>query len=103
MWFRSRTVTGVSNRSGDEEGLRLLSRHAFPTSTVLCANDRIAIGLLAAAYEKGLRIGRGPGSAMRIAGHDDHPLSRFTCSTPDATVAQDHAAIAENRSARSLT
>ena len=79
---------------GYEEGLRLLSRHAFPTSTVLCANDRIAIGLLAAAYEKGLRIGRGPGSAMRIAGHDDHPLSRFTCP-PLTTVAQDHAAIAE--------
>lgn len=79
---------------GYEEGLRLLSRHAFPTSTVLCANDRIAIGLLAAAYEKGLKIGRGPGSAMRIAGHDDHPLSRFTCP-PLTTVAQDHAAIAE--------
>lgn len=79
---------------GYEEGLRLLSRHAFPTSTVLCANDRIAIGLLAAAYERGLRVGRGPGSAMRIAGHDDHPLSRFTCP-PLTTVAQDHAAIAE--------
>ena len=79
---------------GYEEGLRLLARRGFPTSTVLCANDRIAIGLLAAAYERGLRIGRGPGSAMRIAGHDDHPLSRFTCP-PLTTVAQDHAAIAE--------
>lgn len=79
---------------GYEEGLRLLSRWSFPTSTVLCANDRIAIGLLAAAYERGLRIGRGPGSAMRIAGHDDHPLSRFTCP-PLTTVAQDHAGIAD--------
>lgn len=79
---------------GYEEGLRLLAARGFPTSTVLCANDRIAIGLLAAAYERGLRIGRGPGSAMRIAGHDDHPLSRFTCP-PLTTVAQDHAAIAE--------
>lgn len=79
---------------GYEEGLRLLSRWSFPTSTVLCANDRIAIGLLAAAYERGLRIGRGPGSAMRIAGHDDHPLSRFTCP-PLTTVAQDHVAIAD--------
>lgn len=81
-------------RIGYEEGLRLFSRHAFPTSTVVCANDRLAIGLLAAAYEKGLRIGRGPGSAMRIAGHDDHPLSRFTCP-PLTTVAQDQAAIAK--------
>lgn len=79
---------------GYEEGLRLLSRWSFPTSTVLCANDRIAIGLLAAAYERGLRVGRGPGSAMRIAGHDDHPLARFTCP-PLTTVAQDHAAIAD--------
>jgi LacI family transcriptional regulator, repressor for deo operon, udp, cdd, tsx, nupC, and nupG len=79
---------------GYDVGLRLLSRHGFPTSTVLCANDRMAIGLLAAAYERGLRVGRGPGSAMRIAGHDDHPLSRFTCP-PLTTVAQDYAAIAE--------
>lgn len=79
---------------GYDEGLKLLSRRGFPTSTVLCANDRMAIGLLAAAYERGLRIGRGPGSAMRIAGHDDHPLARFTCP-PLTTVAQDSAAIAE--------
>lgn len=79
---------------GYDEGLRLLSQRRFPTSTVLCANDRIAFGLLAACYERGLRIGRGPGSAMRIAGHDDHPLSRFTCPAL-TTVAQDHAAIAE--------
>ena len=79
---------------GYTEGLRLLSHHAFPTSTVLCANDRIAIGLLAAAYERGLRVGNGPGCALRIAGHDDHPLSRFTCP-PLTTVAQDHAGIAE--------
>lgn len=85
---------------GYSEGLRLLSRGLFPSSTVLCANDRIAIGLLAAAYERGLRIGRGPGSAMRIAGHDDHPLSRFTCP-PLTTVAQDYVAIAD-RSASAL-
>ena len=83
---------------GYSEGLHLISRRGFPSSTVLCANDRMAIGLLAAAYESGLRVGRGPGCAMRIAGHDDHPLSRFTCP-PLTTVAQDIAAIAE----RSLT
>ncbi|MDE3029140.1 MAG: LacI family DNA-binding transcriptional regulator, partial [Paracoccaceae bacterium] len=79
---------------GYSEGLRLISEHRFLSSTVLCANDRLAIGLLAAAYEKGLRIGRGPGCAMRIAGHDDHPLARFTCP-PLTTVAQDYIAIAE--------
>ena len=79
---------------GHSEGMRLIASRGFPSSTVLCANDRIAIGLLAAAYESGLRVGRGPGCAMRIAGHDDHPLSRFTCP-PLTTVAQDSAAIAE--------
>ncbi len=78
---------------GYTEGLRLIAEHRFPSSTVLCANDRLAIGLLAAAYESGLRVGRGAATAMRIAGHDDHPLSRFTCP-PLTTVAQDYNAIA---------
>lgn len=81
-------------RLGYEQGLRLISGRDIPSSTILCANDRVAIGLLSAAYEKGLRVGRGPGSAMRIAGHDDHPLSRFTCP-PLTTVAQDYTAIGE--------
>lgn len=83
---------------GYSEGLRLIGAHLFPSSTVLCANDRLAIGLLAAAYQSGLRVGRGVATAMRIAGHDDHPLSRFTCP-PLTTVAQDFGAIA----ARSLS
>ncbi len=78
---------------GYTEGMRLIAAHKLPSSTVLCANDRLAIGLLAAAYESGLRVGRGSGMAMRIAGHDDHPLSRFTCP-PLTTVAQDYNAIA---------
>ncbi|NIY73427.1 LacI family transcriptional regulator [Marivivens donghaensis] len=85
---------------GYEEGVRLISNREFPSGTVLCANDRMAIGLLAAAYSKGLRVGRGSGCAMRIAGHDDHPLARFTCP-PLTTVAQDYTAIAE-RSVESL-
>jgi DNA-binding LacI/PurR family transcriptional regulator len=60
---------------------------------VLCSNDRLAIGLLAAAYEKGLRVGRGHGCALRVAGHDDHPFARFTCPSL-TTVSQDYAAIA---------
>ncbi len=79
---------------GRAEGLRTIEAGAFATDTVLCSNDRLAIGLLAAAYEKGLRVGRGPGCALRIAGHDDHPFARYTCP-PLTTVAQDYAAIAE--------
>lgn len=52
---------------------------ALPTDTVLFSNDRLAIGFLAACYERGLRVGRGEGCALRVASHDDHPFSRFTC------------------------
>lgn len=79
---------------GYVEGKRLFEARTLPTNTVLCSNDRLAIGLLSAAYEKGLRVGRGAGCAIRIAGHDDHPFSRFTCP-PLTTVAQDFGAIAE--------
>ena len=81
-------------RIGLEEGMRLISKHALPSDTILCSNDRLAVGLIAAAYQKGLRVGHGPGCALRIAGHDDHPWSKFTCP-PLTTVAQDYSAIAE--------
>ncbi|MCP4307734.1 MAG: LacI family transcriptional regulator, partial [bacterium] len=79
---------------GLSEGKRLISDRNLPSNTVLCSNDRIAIGLLAAAYEKGLRVGRGSGCAMRIAGLDDHPWSRFTCPAL-TTISLDYAAIVE--------
>lgn len=81
-------------RIGLEEGGRLISERALPSDTILCSNDRLAVGFIAAAYQKGLRVGHGPGCALRIAGHDDHPWSQFTCP-PLTTVAQDYSAIAE--------
>jgi DNA-binding LacI/PurR family transcriptional regulator len=57
----------------------LIEKRALPTDTVLCSNDRLAIGFLAGCYERGLRVGRGEGCALRVASHDDHPFSRFTC------------------------
>lgn len=65
----------------------------LPTSTLLCANDRLAFGALLAAWEAGIRVGHGPDCALRIAGHDDHPLARYACP-PLTTVAQDYAEIA---------
>lgn len=79
---------------GRDEGVRLISERALPSETILCSNDRLAIGVLAAAYEKGLRVGHGPGCALRIAGHDDHPFSRFTCP-PLTTVSQEYTAIVD--------
>jgi len=78
---------------GYTQGIRMMSQQKLPSDTILCSNDRLAIGLLAATYEKGLRVGRGYGFALRIAGHDDHPFSRYT-SPSLTTVAQDYAAIA---------
>lgn len=79
---------------GYREGARVLQARELATSTVLCSNDRLAIGFLAAAYEMGFRVGSGSGSALRVAGHDDHPFSRYTCPRL-TTVAQDYASIAE--------
>lgn len=81
-------------RIGLDEGVRLISERALPSDTILCSNDRLAIGLIAAAYQKGLRVGHGPGCALRIAGHDDHPWAQFACP-PLTTVAQDYRAVAE--------
>ena len=85
---------------GFQEGSRLVRDKNLSTDTILCSNDRLAIGLLSAAYEAGLRIGLGAGCAMRVAGHDDHPFSRYTCPTL-TTVSQDYEAIAK-KSAETL-
>jgi len=85
---------------GHREGARFIEQRNLPTDTVLCSNDRLAIGFLSAAYELGLRVGLGSGCAMRVAGHDDHPFSRYTCPTL-TTVSQDYTSIAE-KSAEAL-
>ncbi|MEM7471521.1 MAG: LacI family DNA-binding transcriptional regulator [Pseudomonadota bacterium] len=82
---------------GYRYGGKIVAHGGFATNTVLCSNDRLAIGLLSACYEQGIRVGIGPDCQIRIAGQDDHPFSRFTCP-PLTTVAQDYDAI----SAKSL-
>ncbi|NNU81796.1 LacI family DNA-binding transcriptional regulator [Halovulum dunhuangense] len=64
---------------GRRGAIELIDSRALPTDTILCSNDRLAIGFLSACYERGLRVGRGEGCALRVASHDDHPFSRFTC------------------------
>jgi DNA-binding LacI/PurR family transcriptional regulator len=73
-------------RSAFEEASRLLKTGAGLGETILCANDRMAFGVMAAACQAGVAIGRL--SSLRIAGHDDHPLSQYTCPSL-TTVAQD--------------
>lgn len=65
------------------------SRDRYIDATILCANDRVAIGAIRAANKYGLfNRGRERRRALRIAGHDDHPLSQYI-SPALTTVAQD--------------
>jgi LacI family transcriptional regulator len=51
----------------------LLDRRDPPTA-IVCATDRMAVGALRAAVERGLAVGRD----VAITGHDNIPASRFT-------------------------
>jgi DNA-binding LacI/PurR family transcriptional regulator len=70
---------------GKRGAMKLLTQGNLPTNAVLCSNDRLAIGFLAAAYELGIRVGRTADSSLRLASNDDHPFARFTC--PSLTTA----------------
>jgi len=57
---------------------QFFGRGEYVNSTILCANDRLAIGVLRAANKHHLLPNRkGESSQFRVAGHDDHPLSAY--------------------------
>lgn len=85
----SEDCTWDFERFGFEQAKAHIEAGGFPTNTVLCANDRIAFGAISAAYHAGLKVGQTGQGDLRIAGHDDHPLSRYACP-PITTVAQDY-------------
>lgn len=87
-------------RIGYEGGLRAIGEKALATDTILCSNDRLALGFLTACYEKGLSVGHGKTHALRVMAHDDHPFSRFSCP-PLTTVAHDYDSVS-NRSVEIL-
>lgn len=75
---------------------RHFSRQKHISETVLCANDRIAIGAIRAANKHGLfsrdaQLRNG----LRIAGHDDYPLSQYMYPAI-TTAGQDIAGIGED-------
>ncbi|MDX3924322.1 MAG: LacI family DNA-binding transcriptional regulator [Shinella sp.] len=80
-------------RIGYDQTETMLNAGGLPARTILCANDRLAFGVMAAAYTHGLKIGRRTDCDLRVAAHDDHPLSRYTCP-PLTTMAQDFTAMA---------
>ncbi len=73
-------------RIGVEVARAALDAGGFPSPSVLCGNDRLAIGVLSQVGPTGVRIGRD--GDFRIAGHDNHPAAEFTCPGL-TTVAQD--------------
>ena len=75
-------------------GHEALNQGRFSTNTILCSNDRLAIGLLTTCYEQGLRVGRGKDCAIRVAGQDGHPHSRYTCP-PLTTVSHNYDAVSQ--------
>lgn len=85
---------------GYRGAMRLLAGDELTSDTVLCSNDRLAIGFLAAAYEKGVRVGLKPDCTLRVASHDDHPFSRFTGPSL-TTVAHNYDAVS-NKSVETL-
>jgi len=76
------TPNVVESWKFEHYGFEVMSAHfsqgRYVDATILCANDRIAIGAIRAGNTHGL-LGRGSEvrGALRIAGHDDHPLSRY--------------------------
>lgn len=79
---------------GRQGAAKLLAEKAFETDTILCSNDRLAIGFLSACYEMGIKVGRKAGSDLRVASHDDNPYSRFTCPSL-TTASHDYTAVSE--------
>lgn len=76
------TPDGMDTWEFERYGFEVMDAHfgqgRFVGATILCANDRIAIGAVRAANTHGLFARNGGARAeLRIAGHDDHPLSRY--------------------------
>lgn len=77
------------------------ARNVYLDRSILCANDRVAIGALRAASRHRLRPGRLQEGGLRIAGHDDYPLCPFMVPAI-TTVAQDLEAIGKKSVSRLL-
>lgn len=72
-------------RFGFDQFLTLAPERIEGLSSILCVNDRVAFGLIAAATKIGLKIGKSSADNLRVAGHDNQSFSAF--STPSLTTA----------------
>ena len=80
---------------GYQGAIKAIKENELSRPTVFCSNDRLAIGFLTAAFELGVRVGLGSDCDLRVAGHDNHPYSRFTCPTL-TTMSHNYSAIAKH-------
>ncbi len=99
--------TDVVTESGyfEEHGEAVLdaafAQGRLTNRSILCVNDRVAIGAIRAAARHGLTPGRGPNGGLRIAGHDDYPLCPYL-NPSLTTVAQNTDAIGKKAVSRLL-
>lgn len=74
LTFDSRLlIEGDYRETCGQEALEALLAKRVPFTAVVCANDGMAAGAMAAAHERGLDL---PG-ALSIVGFDDAPISRY--------------------------
>jgi LacI family transcriptional regulator len=64
---------GDYHGTGGSEALTHLFAKGIPFSAVVCANDEMAAGAMAAAHDRGLRLPE----QLSIVGFDDAPISRY--------------------------
>ena len=64
---------GDYHETGGQDALNTLYAKDIPFTAVVCANDEMAAGAMAAAHERGLELPR----ELSIVGFDDAPISRY--------------------------
>jgi LacI family transcriptional regulator len=64
---------GDYHETGGQDALTALFAKDIPFTAVVCANDEMAAGAMAAAHERGLDVPR----ELSIVGFDDAPISRY--------------------------
>src|SRR4029079_18837850 len=64
---------GDYHETGGQGALNALLAKKLPFTAVVCANDEMAAGAMAAAHERGLELPE----ELSIVGFDDAPISRY--------------------------
>jgi DNA-binding LacI/PurR family transcriptional regulator len=88
------TIGDEYEQYGFERFLTLPPDRIDGVKTILCPNDRVAFGLLAAAERLGLKVGNTSQDDIRVAGHDGQRFGAFA-SPSLTTSAQNTKAIGE--------